>query len=500
MTEKSGKRLQIWASENHQDILEMRYRISQVLFSGESDYQRIDIVEADGYGRMLFNDGQVMVSERDGFVYHEMIAHVPFFIHPAIKRALVVGGGDGGAVREIIRHQNVISCRLVEIDPLMIEACKGRIPWTSKTFDNPKVDVLVEDGVKYVKNTKEKYDLIVVDSASPVGSSESTFSPEFYASAAKLLDTDGLLVTDAKSPFYDLESQQALVQDLGRSFANVYMYNYTNMIYPGGLCSFALATDSNICPLRDFIPLRVRLSGLSFRYYNAQIHRSSFVLPEFQESALGAGLSDFTKPEQEESSPDDTMVKLKDKTSVKKMVIEFSEDERCALLMEARNAIGASLGLNVEKSGLVRGGEVENSYGVFVTIKKAGKLRGCIGYLKSDEPLYRSVVDAARSAAFHDTRFPPLKADEFTDCTVEVSVLSEAKPVGSWRDIVVGKHGIIMAKDGKKAVFLPQVALERGWNVETTLGHLSMKADLAIDAWRSDAMFEVFEAVSFEEE
>lgn len=274
------KQLDIWVEERHQDVTAMRYRVKRTLFSGRSPYQKIDIVETVGHGRMLFNDGLAMVSERDEFVYHEMIAHVPLFVHPDAERVLVIGGGDGGAVREVLRHPSVKECRLVEIDAMVIDACKEFLPSMASALDDPRAKVLVADAVEFAAATDETFDLVIVDSTDPIGPAAPLFGAEFYGNVKRILNPGGIVVSQAESPYYEEPAQTGLLKVLRGLFPKLHIYNFSNLTYPGGLWSFSFASTGP-CPRDDFDPQRVADSGMTFRYYNAGIHRAAFVLPEF---------------------------------------------------------------------------------------------------------------------------------------------------------------------------------------------------------------------------
>ncbi len=274
------KDIELWIEERHQDMTAMRYRVARTLFSGRSQYQKIDVVETVGHGRMLFNDGLVMVSERDEFIYHDMITHVPLFVHPKPEKVLVIGGGDGGTVREVLRHAEVKECTLVEIDQMVIDACKEFIPKTAAALDDPRARVLVDDGVKFVAGTDERFDVVLVDSTDPIGPGAPLFGEAFYSDVKKILTDRGIVVSQAESPFYENKMQNALLSILKEVFDKLFVYNYSNLTYPGGLWSFSFASNS-LCPLKDFDPERVKASGLEFQYYNTGIHRAAFVLPEF---------------------------------------------------------------------------------------------------------------------------------------------------------------------------------------------------------------------------
>ncbi len=296
MSSDEKTHLDLWFEEDQNDVLKVSYRVSGTLYSAHSEYQRVDVVDTPGFGKMLFNDNVVMISERDEHVYHEMIAHVPLFVGPPRSRVLVIGGGDGGTVREVLRHPSVTRCKLVEIDGKVVEACREHIPQTAAALDDPRVEVAIEDGVAYTARTDERYDLILVDSSDPMGPAEPLFGPGFYAQVHRILTDDGIVVAQGNSPFYEARAQAALFEILGGRFSRVHVYNYSNLTYPGGLWSFTFAAKGDLCPVADFDTDRVSESGLEFRYYNADIHRAAFVLPEFQRKDLSRYLSEFKRP------------------------------------------------------------------------------------------------------------------------------------------------------------------------------------------------------------
>jgi spermidine synthase len=264
----------------------MGFRVERTLFSADSGLQHVAVVESTGFGRMLFNDGAVMLSERDERVYHEMIAHVPLFVHPRAQRVLVIGGGDGGTVREVLRHPSVTACRLVEIDATVVSACRQHLPQTAAALEDSRVEVSVEDGVAYVARAAERYDVVIVDSGDPAGFAVPLFGDRFYADVERLLTDDGIVVSQCQSPFNDLTAQARLLETLGRCFPRVHIYNYCNLTYPGALWSFTFAGKGPRNPVEDLDPRRVADSGLSCFYYNAAVHRAAFCLPQFQAAAL----------------------------------------------------------------------------------------------------------------------------------------------------------------------------------------------------------------------
>lgn len=279
--------LDLWVREVYKnDIVGLSFKVEKTLFSGRSEFQRVDVVKTKNHGVMLLNDGFIMLSERDEFVYHEMIAHVPLFTHPDPKRVLIVGGGDGGAVREIIKHPGVERVVMVEIDELVVNVCRKYIPSVSCGLDDPRVQVLIEDAVKYVGRSKEMFDVILVDSTDPVGPAVPLFDKAFYKKAVSLLGPDGILISQAESPFYDPDIQRPMLLNQRSFFKNLQLYLFPTLTYPGGLWSFGYASKG-LCPVGDFDPVRVEKAGIPTRYYNPRIHVSAFALPNFVTENLG---------------------------------------------------------------------------------------------------------------------------------------------------------------------------------------------------------------------
>ena len=272
--------MELWVKEIHQDKTGLSFKVKQTLFSGKSAFQKVDIIETIGLGRMLLNDGVFMFSQADEFIYHEMMAHVPLFTHPCPKNVLIIGGGDGGTAREVLKHQSVERVVMVEIDEMVVTACREYLPTLSCALNHPKLDLNIGDGVDYAATTKERFDVILVDSTDPVGSAEPLFNADFYRNTARILSDDGILITQAESPFYDGELQRTMLANQRDFFKYLHLYLFPTLTYPGGLWGFGFASEK-YSPIRDFNPERVRTSGLSFQYYNADIHRSAFVLPTF---------------------------------------------------------------------------------------------------------------------------------------------------------------------------------------------------------------------------
>lgn len=279
-----------WVAEEISDFLEMRYRVTETLFSEKTPYQTVEIFQTAGHGKMLMNDRLVMLTERDEFSYHEMIAHVPLYCHPHPERVLVIGGGDGGTVREALKHRSVQHVDLVEIDEAVVRACKEYIPLTASCLDDPKVSVYFQDAVQYVAESKERYDVVLVDSTDPIGPATPLFGEDFYRNVENLLSDEGIVVSQAESAHYELKTQKTLLHTLNAVFPRVHIYNYNNLTYPGGLWSLSYASKA-ISPTGALQRERIEEAGLELKYYSEAVHRAAFVLPEFMRKELSPFLT-----------------------------------------------------------------------------------------------------------------------------------------------------------------------------------------------------------------
>jgi spermidine synthase len=276
----------VWVDEVYQDIVRTSFKLKKRLFKGKSPFQTVEVVETAGHGKLLLIDGMTMVSERDEFVYHEMIAHPALFLHPKPRRVLVIGGGDGGTVREVLKHRSVERCVLVEIDGLVVEASRKHIPQTAGALSDKRASVLIEDGVKFVAETDEKFDVVIVDSTEPFGPAAELFGPSFYKNVKRILTEDGVVASQAGSPFYEISTIKNLFKITTKIFPVVEVCLFNNLTYPGGLWAFTFATKG-LHPVKDFIPSRVKAAKMRLRWYNAEIHAGCFALPNFLKEALG---------------------------------------------------------------------------------------------------------------------------------------------------------------------------------------------------------------------
>lgn len=270
-----------WIEEIYKEGLSLRLQLKKNLFSGRSAFQSVEVFESTHHGRVLLNDGCFMLSERDERIYHEMMAHVPLNVHPSPKRVLIIGGGDGGTAREVLRHKEVETCVLVEIDKMVVDACREFIPVTAKAFDDPRLQLRIDDGLAFAKDSKETFDVILIDSTDPSGPALSLFDKKFYADLARRLNPGGIIVAQGESVFYETETQGKLLQITSSLFPVTGIYNFTNMCYPGGLWSFTWASRG-LHPLRDLKKPALQ----PMFYYSHDLHRAAFALPQFQAEAL----------------------------------------------------------------------------------------------------------------------------------------------------------------------------------------------------------------------
>lgn len=279
--------MDLWFSEFHTPHVKFSIQIEKQLYSEQTEFQRIDIFETQEFGRMMTLDGYVMLTERDEFIYHEMITHVPMAVHPKAEKILVIGGGDGGTVRELLRYPQVKEIDLVEIDEGVIKASKEYLPQTASCLDDPRVKIHIADGLKYIRRCENMYDLIIVDSTDPFGPGEGLFTKEFYGNCYKALKEDGIMVNQHESPFYadDAFAMQRAHQRIIKSFPISRVYQAHMPTYPSGHWLFGFASKK-YHPMEDFDGNRWKQLGLKTRYYNANLHKASFALPNYVEELM----------------------------------------------------------------------------------------------------------------------------------------------------------------------------------------------------------------------
>jgi len=272
--------MELWYTEYQTKNLGLAARIKETLYSGKSDFQEVAVVESYEFGRMLVLDGVFQTSIFDEYIYHEMIAHVPLFVHPNPKTVLVIGGGDGGTIREVVKHQSVEVAEMVEIDGLVVEVSKKYLPEISSALNNnhPKLRLKIGDGIKHMKEVSDKYDVIIVDCSDPIGPGEGLFTHEFYKNVYKALKPDGLFVQQTESPFYHKALIRQLTADITSLFPITRLYMASIPLYPGGLHCFTIGS-------KQYDPIKADTGripdDLDTRYYNREIQQSCFALPNF---------------------------------------------------------------------------------------------------------------------------------------------------------------------------------------------------------------------------
>ena len=261
------------------------------LFRKLSAFQMVEIYETYEYGRMLTCDGKTMCAEADESAYHEMIVHVAMFTHPDPQKVLVIGGGDGGVVREVVKHQNLQQVVMVEIDKVVIEACKKHLPSISSALDHPKLDLQITDGIRYVADTPDQsFDVVIIDSTDPVGPAEGLFSAEFYKQVYRVLKPNGIMITQSESPRFNVKVFKEIFQCYRKIFRpeNVHCFLAYIPIYPSGMWSFSYCSKNGIDPLKnlDLDRLRAFIRTAELSYYNEEVHSAAFALPSFVKALL----------------------------------------------------------------------------------------------------------------------------------------------------------------------------------------------------------------------
>jgi len=257
----------------------LKIKIKQSLEKVKSKFQEIEVVNSEAFGKILLIDGVIMLTEADEFCYHEMITHVPLCVHPKAQKVLVIGGGDGGTVREILKHDNVKEVDVCEIDEKVIEISKRHFPYLANSFDDPKVKIYCEDGNKFIKAHKDEYDIIIVDSSDPIGPAEVLFRREFYEAMFQALKDDGIVVTQAESFFYHSEIIKSLFSFI-KDIYPISEYYYTLVpTYPSGMIGFTFCSKK-YHPINNFNETEaLKLDDL--KYYDKGIHKAAFNLPVF---------------------------------------------------------------------------------------------------------------------------------------------------------------------------------------------------------------------------
>lgn len=277
----------LWYSEYHTPNVRFSIKVNSQLHSEQSDYQRIAVYDSPEFGRFLTLDGVMMLTERDEFIYHEMMTHVPMAVNPEIRNILVIGAGDGGVARELSKYKAIAHADIVEIDKRVVDVCREYLPQTACGFDDPRMTLHFEDGLKFIRRVENRYDLILVDSTDPSGPGEVLFTKEFYGSCYKALTENGILINQHESPFYREDAKA--MKDAHRRIVGVFpvsrVYQAHIPTYPSGHWLFGFASKG-LHPVRNLQADRWNSLGLETHYYNTKLHQGAFCLPNYVEEAL----------------------------------------------------------------------------------------------------------------------------------------------------------------------------------------------------------------------
>ena len=279
--------MEMWFSEMHTPNVKISIRIDRQLYSGQSDYQRIDVFDSPELGRFVTLDGSIVFSQADEFVYNEMVTHVPMSVHPQVKKVLIIGGGDGGVAREYCRYPEIETIDVVEQDDLFVDVCRQFFPETAKGFEDERVNIYYEDGLKFLRKKINEYDIIVNDSTDPIGHTEGLFTKEFYGNCYKALKDDGIMVYQHGSPFYDEDEVACrnMHRKAYRSFPVSRVYQAHIPTCPSGYWLFGFASKK-YHPLSDFKPERFNDRKMHTDYYTTNLHMGAFMLPKYVEDLL----------------------------------------------------------------------------------------------------------------------------------------------------------------------------------------------------------------------
>ncbi|MEO1034971.1 MAG: polyamine aminopropyltransferase [Pseudomonadota bacterium] len=271
------------------DSYGQRFRVDELLFESETEHQHLIIFENERFGRIMVLDGVVQTTEADEFVYHEMITHVPIIGHGAARRVLIIGGGDGGVLRECCKHADVERIVQVEIDRSVIEMAKQWLPRHSAgAFDDPRAEIVIADGMQFVRETDERFDVIIADSTDPIGPGEVLFSDDFYAGCKRCLKPGGVVATQNGVAFMQLDEVRTTARRLGAHFGDATFFAAAVPTYVGGVMTFAWGTDDAALRLQsvDRLTERYAAANLTTRYYTPAVHQAAFALPRYVETAI----------------------------------------------------------------------------------------------------------------------------------------------------------------------------------------------------------------------
>ena len=279
--------MEFWFSELHTGNVKLSVRIEKQLFSGESEYQRIDVFDSEEFGKFISLDGEIVFSEKDEFIYDEMVTHVPMAVHPHVKNVLIIGGGDGGVAKELLQYKSIESIDVVETDRMFVDVCREYFPEVACALDDERVKIHYDDGLRFLRNKKGIYDLIINDSTDPFGHTEGLFTKEFYGSCYNALKDDGIMVDQHGSPFYDEDEAacRSMHRKAFRSFPISRVYQAHIPTCPSGYWLFGFASKK-YHPIKDFKPKEWNGLKIETWYYTTHLHMGAFMLPKYVEDLL----------------------------------------------------------------------------------------------------------------------------------------------------------------------------------------------------------------------
>lgn len=272
-----------------------RFSVDRMLHEVRTEHQHLVIFENARMGRVMALDGVIQTTEADEFIYHEMLTHVPILAHGNAKRVLIIGGGDGGMLREVSKHASVEHITMVEIDGTVVDMCKEFLPNHSQgAFDDARLNLVIDDGMRFVATTTEKFDVIISDSTDPIGPGEVLFSENFYQACHRCLNEGGVLVTQNGTPFMQLDTVRNTAGRMNGLFADWHFYQAAVPTYIGGSMTFAWGSTNPALRKVDAARLAQRFaaSGIQTRYYNPAIHQGAFALPQYVLQAIGKPAND----------------------------------------------------------------------------------------------------------------------------------------------------------------------------------------------------------------
>ncbi len=278
------KKTDLWFHEAWTDNCRFGMRVRKTLLSKQTAYQQLDVLDTPGFGKVLLLDGLVMVTEKDEFIYHEMITHPAVNNHAAPQSVLIIGGGDGGTAREFCRYPFIEEITVVEIDGEVVDACRTHFPGCARAYDDPRVTVQTADGIAYAAEGRERYDLVVIDSTDPFGPAAGLFTAEFYHHIRRLLREDGIVTAQAESCYFYPEVVAGMTARFREVFGRADLYNASIPTYPSGFWHLLTASRDGrpLCEPAHPKPL----DGMGLQYYNHDVHRAAFIQPPFVNAVI----------------------------------------------------------------------------------------------------------------------------------------------------------------------------------------------------------------------